>query len=101
MGKYTILWRPEAIQDVDSHLVFLSKVSKEAAFQLNNFLLDAANSLIDFPERNPVFEMTEGFQTNVRKMVVNKRYLLIYVIEGETVEIYRVLDTRKQFEHLL
>jgi len=101
MEKYNILWRPEAIQDVDEHFVFLSKVSKEAALQLNEYLFDAAKSLKDFPERNPLFDMAESFPNKARKMIVNKRYLLIYVVENATVEIYRVLDSRKQFEYLI
>ena len=101
MEKHKVFWRPEAIQDVDEHLIFLSKVSMEAAYQLNEQLLNAANSLIDFPERNPLFEMNESFPYKTRKMVVNKKYLLIYVIEDGTVKIYRVLDTRKKFEYLI
>ena len=99
--KHDVFWRPEAIQDVDEHLIFLSKASKEAAFQLNEQLLDAANSLRDFPERNPLFDMTENFPLKARKMVVNKKYLMIYVVENDIVKIYRVLDTRKQFDYLI
>lgn len=101
MKKYSILWRPEAIQDVSEHLTFISNVSKDAAVHLYESLVKEANSLMNFPERNPIFEMPKGFPFKVRKKVVDKRYLLIYIVDNDTVEIYRVLDARKQFEYLI
>ena len=101
MDKYNIVWRPEAQIDLIAHVTFLTNVSMQAAHELRKAFYDEVNSLITFPERNPLFEMPDAFPFTTRKKVVKGRYLIIYAIDKDCVKIYRVLDARKQFEHLI
>jgi hypothetical protein len=45
--------------------------------------------------------MTDNFPYKARRAVVSKRYLIIYVVDGDIVKVYRILDVRKHFEHLI
>ena len=101
MKKYTVVWLPDAAQDLYEHVIFLSKVSIDAAFELREAIYNESQSLADFPDRNPIFEMPDNFPYKTRRAVVSKRYLIIYVVEEEIVKVYRVLDARKHFEHLI
>ena len=101
MDKYKIIWRPEAQLDLIAHITFLSNVSMDAALELRKVFFEEVNALSFFPERNPSFEMPNGFPFIARKKVVNNRYLILYVIDKGDVKIYRILDTRKQFEYLM
>ena len=101
MKKFTVVWLPEAAQDLYDHVIFLSKVSTQAAFELRGAIYNESQSLSNFPDRNPLFEMTDKFPFKARKAVVTKRYLIIYVVDGDVVKVYRILDARKQFEYLI
>lgn len=101
MDKFKIVWRPEAQQDLIAHVTFLSNINVEAALKLKETFFEEVYSLMNFPERNSVFDMPDGFPFVTRKKVVNKRYLIIFTVKEDSVKIYRVLDSRKQFEHLV
>jgi len=101
MSEYKISWRPEALQDVSEHILFLLNVNTQAAIDLKKQLFDGVNSLKEFPERSPILEMPNNSPLEIRKKVINKRYLVLYAIQNKEVEIYRVLDSRKKFEYLI
>ena len=101
MKKYTVVWLPDAAQDLYEHVIFLSKVSIDAAFELREAIYNESQSLANFPDRNPLFEMTDNFPYKARRAVVSKRYLILYSIETGNIIIYRVLDCRKGFEYII
>ena len=101
MNKYNVLWHSEAFQDISEHILFLKNVNFDAAIKLRNSLFESVNSLKEFPESNPIFEMPGNFPFVVRKKIINKRYLILYIVEGNNVEVFRVLDSRKKFEYLI
>ena len=81
-------------------------VSKRATHQLANQALvkefnEAAQSLQRFPYRYPAIRSAEFVTDKYRKMVFNKRYILIYQIKGETVYIEYVIDGRQDYQWLL
>jgi len=83
-----------------THIGFVKNVSLEAAKQLSYDLYNFIESLKTFPERNPLFEMPQGSKSEMRKGIVNKRYIVIYEIDKQIV-VHRILDSRKGFEQLL
>ena len=99
--EYSVIWTKTAVSDLSTCIRFVLNVSKEAAKQLKNDISKAGESLFMFPERNPVFEGPKSFPHVIRKHVVNNRYILLYTIEERSVVIYRVLDSRRKFIHLL
>ena len=73
MKKYTVVWLPEAAQDLYENVIFLSKVSIDAAFELREAVYNESQSLADFPDRNPLFEMTNNFPYKARSTVSPNR----------------------------
>lgn len=80
---------------------FVLNVSKEAARTLANDIYSSIESLKKLPERNAIFEMPKSFSFILRKLVINKRYLALYSVEENKVVVYRILDSRRKFEHLI
>lgn len=101
MTAHQVLWTSKATSDLGECLEFLSRVSPSAAQDLLKAAVLAANSLGEYPEMYPEFEMPKSFPFRVRKCVVAHRYLLLYCVEKETIIIYRFLDSRKGFGALL
>ena len=101
MDNYNVIISSKAQTDLAECVGFVLNVSKEAANNLANDIYETAESLSFFPERNPVFEMPKSFPFVVRKQVVNQRYVILYSVENKNVVIYRIIDTRKKFNHLI
>lgn len=83
------------------HARFLAQVSIEGAEKFRMEIVEAAQSLQEFPERgswlvNPLLPVNK-----YRKLLVSKRYLLIYQIKGETVYIDYLVDCRQDYGWLL
>ena len=101
MEQYNIIISSKAQSDLASCIGFVLNVSKEAAIKLANDIYTAFESLKTFPERNPIFDMPKSFPFTIRKQVIEKRYVVLYTAEKNDVVIYRVLDSRREFDYLI
>lgn len=101
MDRFEIVITSKAQSDLAERITFVLNVSQDAAYSLANDIYSSIQALQTFPERNAVFEMPKSFPFLVRKLVINKRYLALYAVEGNKVVVYRVLDSRKKFDYLL
>ena len=100
MEKFEIEISPAAHEDIINCVGFLKNVSLDAAKQFYEDIYAYIESLETFPERNALFEMPNGTNKEIRKGIINKRYIVIYEIEKHII-IHRVIDARKGFEQLL
>lgn len=91
----------EAAQMLVSHARFLAQVSETAAQQLISEFGEKAKSLEDFPERNPWLSDPLVPPGKYRKLLMAKRYLLIYQVKGDAVYVDAVVDCRQDFGWLL
>ena len=99
--KYTVIISDKATEMMISHARFLAQVSEKAAENLVLEFTVAAKSLEQFPERNswlsdPVLPINK-----YKKLLVGKRYLLIYQIKRGTVYVDFVVDCRQDYGWLL
>ena len=83
------------------HARFLAQVSTQAAEKLRTDIIEAVKSLQEFPERgswlaNPLLPANK-----YRKLLVDKRYLLIYQIKDDTVYIDYLVDCRQNYVWLI
>ena len=101
MGVFKIVISSKAQSDIAECVGFVLNVSKEAACTLANSLYLSIESLETYPERNAIFEMPKSFPFTIRKLVINKRYLALYSVEGDKVVVYRIIDCRRKFDHLI
>ena len=99
--NYTVIISDEASQMLISHTRFLAQVSEKAALDLIAEFGEKAKSLEEFPDRNPWFSDPSIPAGKYRKLLVGKRYLLIYQVKGNTVYVDYVVDCRQDYGWLL
>ncbi len=100
-SRYNVTISDEATQMLVSHTRFLAQVSEPAALKLIEVFQEKAMSLKLFPDRNPWLSDPLIPAGKYRKLLVEKRYLLLYQIKGNTVYIDAVVDTRQDYGWLL
>lgn len=100
MNEYKIEISSKAQEDILACVGFVKNVSLEAAKELFESIYSFIESLRTYPECNPLFEMPQGTNREIRKGIVNKRYIVIYEI-NEQIVIHRVIDCRKGFEQII
>ena len=83
------------------HVRFMAQISLQAADKLRAEIIEAAKSLENFPERNSWLSDPVLPASKYRKMIINKRYLLIYQIRVDSVYIEYILDCRQDYQWLL
>lgn len=83
--EHEIIISDKATEMLISHVRFLADVSPQAANELREKVIQAANSLQYFPERNPFISDALLTANKYRKMIIDKRYILIYQIAYKTV----------------
>ncbi|WP_088188564.1 type II toxin-antitoxin system RelE/ParE family toxin [Desulfosporosinus sp. FKA] len=99
--RYTVVISDEAKQMLVSHARFLVQVSEHAAMRLIEDFQVRATSLEQFPERNPWLVNQLIPSGKYRRLLLEKRYLLIYQIKENTVYVDAVVDTRQDYGWLL
>lgn len=99
--KNTVIISEKATEMMVAHARFLTQVSEQAAESLVLEFTTAVKSLEHFPERNPWFSDPVLPIYKYRKLLVSKRYLIIYLIKHTTVYIDLIVDCRQQYRWLL
>ncbi|MDD4924841.1 MAG: type II toxin-antitoxin system RelE/ParE family toxin [Dehalococcoidales bacterium] len=98
---YRVIISDEAAQMLVSHARFLAQVSETAALQLIDEFNKKAKSLEKFPERNPRLSDPLVPAGKYRKLLMAKRYLLIYLVKGNNVYVDAMVDCRQDRGWLL
>lgn len=98
---YEVIISERATEMLLQHIRFVSQVSIQASEKLRIEIIEAAKSLRSFPERYSWLTDSLLPVNKYRKMIINKRYLLIYQIKGHIVYIEYVLDCRQDYKWLL
>lgn len=99
--RYTVVISDGATQMLVSHARFLAQVSEAAAMGLIDAFQESTSSLTQLPERNPWLTDPLIAQGKYRKLLLKKRYLLIYQIKESTVYVDAIVDTRQDYGWLL
>jgi len=97
---YNVVVSVEAAQMLISHSRFLAQVSETAALHLIVEFNEKANSLKTFPERNPLLSDPLIPSGKYRKLLMAKRYLLVYQVKDLVVYIDAVVDCRQDYVFL-
>lgn len=99
--KYNVVISDEATQMLVSHTRFLAQVSETAALRLIDAFQQQTRSLEQFPERSPWLTDPMISAGKYRKLLLEKKYLLVYQIKENTVYVDAILDTRQEYSWLL
>jgi plasmid stabilization system protein ParE len=99
--RYQVTISERAGEMLVQHVRFLAQVSALAADKLRIDIIEAAKSLQEFPERG-FWLIDPALPVNkYRKLLVDKRYLLIYKVEDDTVYIDYLVDCRQEYFWLI
>ncbi|MFZ5945968.1 MAG: type II toxin-antitoxin system RelE/ParE family toxin [Bacillota bacterium] len=99
--KYAVIISDEAAQMLVSHARFLAQVSEAVALQLIEEFKEKAKSLEQFPERNPWLDNPLIPKGKYRKLLMAKRYLLVYQVKDDAVYVDAMVDCRQDYGWLL
>jgi plasmid stabilization system protein ParE len=99
--SYKVIISQKAADMLISHSRFIANVSEKATIQFINEFNEKAKSLENFPERNPYIIYPMIPEGKYRKLVIVRKYLLIYQIKDENVFVDAILDCRQDYKWLL
>ncbi|MCL1820910.1 MAG: type II toxin-antitoxin system RelE/ParE family toxin [Oscillospiraceae bacterium] len=92
---YKVIVDPSVNDRISDHFEFLSRVSVSAANRLLDELLKDIQSLETSPYRNPVYARPYLQQGKYRYKISEKRYRIVYQIDGDFVFVDDVQDCRQ------
>jgi plasmid stabilization system protein ParE len=98
---YHVVISERAGEMLVQHARFLAQVSTQAADKLRIDIVEAVKSLQEFPERGSWLVDPLLPANRYRKLLVDKRYLLIYQIKDDTVYIDYLVDCRQNYVWLI
>ena len=96
MAELKVSITQRAFSSISEHVLFVRSASLEAAKELYEETMISLRSLSSFPERFPEIQGLRIAGARVRKTSIHDgRYVALYKVDGDTVVIYDVIDTRK------
>lgn len=98
---YTVKITEAAWDILMVHVRFLSNVSSTTANRLIDSFVEMTGDLAVMPERNPWLEHEAIPFQKYRKILIEKRYLALYVVVGNFVYVTAVVDCRQDYFWLL
>ena len=98
---YKVIISEQASQMLVSHARFLAQVSETVVLSLIAEFSEKAKTLEQFPERNPWLSDPQVPAGKYRKLLMAKRYLMVYQVKGNSVYVDAVVDCRQDYGWLL
>ena len=100
MDKYKVKIYPTAKQDLMDIIDYLNTLSPEAALRYYDLLTEQIASLSHMPERCPRPKDLALAAKGYRCLIIEK-YLVFYVVDGDIVQILRILYGCRDYHALL
>ena len=98
---YKVIVSERAADILIHHVHFIAQVSPDAADKLRSEIIEASKALQSFSERHLKFSDPSLPANKYRKMIISKRYFLVYQIKDETVFMDYILDCRQDYQWLV
>jgi hypothetical protein len=99
--KYTVIIQETTTEMLVQHARFLAQVNENAAKRLVTEFKKKTTSLESSPERCPWLLDPIIPERKYRKLIFEKRYILIFQIIGRKVYVDAMVDSRQDYMHLL
>jgi plasmid stabilization system protein ParE len=99
--NYTLVIADRALEMLTEHVCFLAQVSEKAAERLIQEFQNKAKILKLTPERYPWLSDPMLPIHKYRKLLFEKRYLIVYQLKKKTVYIDAVVDCRQDYRWFL
>ena len=98
---YKVVVADKAKEALGEIIAYIAADSLQNAQSVKTGIIKALNSLAVLPERFPFLEGEFIPYNKYRKMVVLKRFLVIYQLKAETVYVDFVLDCKQDYGWLI
>ena len=98
---YKVVVADKAKEALGEIIAYIAADSLQNAKSVKTEIIKALNSLAVLPERFPFLEGEFIPYNKYRKMVVLKRFLVIYQLKAETVYVDFVLDCKQDYGWLI
>ena len=96
MDNFKIVITQRAFSSISECVMFVNNVSPDAANSLYDDLMSTIKSLSTFPNKHPEIQNLIIRGAKVRKIPIhNGRYIILYKVDKDIVEIYDIIDVRK------
>ncbi len=92
---YSVIVDPAVNDRMYEHFEFLSRISSDAANRLVDILLEDILTLMTHPFRNPPYNRPYLPMGKYRYKIFEKRYRIVYQIEGDFVYVDDIQDCRQ------
>ena len=101
MKQYKVILSQKSMDSIAGIVLYIAEENLQAARNVKNTILGVIRSLQTMPERAP-FLVGEFIPYNkYRKLVVLRRYLIIYQIKDNVVYVDYVVDCKQDYEWLV
>ena len=100
MDDYKVVIYPTAKRDFQEIVDYLNTLSTQVALDYYDLLTEKISSLSQFPLRCPCVRDLALAAKGYRYLLV-KNYLVFFVVEGNTVQIRRILYAKREYVSLL
>jgi len=95
--KYQAIVSDRAAQMLERHIRFLAQVSKDAARRTKNEIMSEIRALEQMPLRWSFFDEPYIPACKYHKLPVAGRYLVLYQVRDNQVEVDYILDCREDY----
>jgi toxin ParE1/3/4 len=93
-----VVWSEPAVEDLEAAVEFIAKDSPSYAANLAQLAVDAAESLVRFPNRG--HKVPDAKLSRFRELIIGS-YRVIYLVEAERVLIVAVLHGHRALRRAL
>lgn len=100
MEMYNVKIYKTAQQDLREIVDYLNTLSHTSSINYYDLIIEKIGSLTEMPKRFALLKDTGLRLRGYRALIVDK-YMVFYVIKGDTVQIRRILYGRRQYEWML
>ena len=100
MEQYDVKIFPTAQSDLKDIVDYLNTLSSEAALRYYDLIVEKIGTLQVMPERCPLARDAQLRLRGYRLLFV-KNYIAFFVVNGNTVEVRRILYAKRQYADLL
>lgn len=98
---YTLRINSKAHQDIQAIYNYILKDGESIAKEQAELIYKGIEKLADFPFIGGELSKKLNIKTDYRYLVVNAPYLAFYKIMHDTIDVYRILDGRRDYIRLL
>lgn len=96
MSNYEVVMSRQTLITLKRNIRFLRKFSIPYSKKIESKINSSIKDLKSFPNINPILKKT--YKNVYRKVIVERRYLVVYTTKQQKVLIYYILDGRQAYD---